>query len=119
MLGLSQKIYIEEVLKKFSMKNSKRGLVPFRHGIHLSKKICPNTPEEIECMSKIPYASAIESLMYAMLCTQPDIAHTVSVMSRYQSNLDKEHWTSMKYILKYSRRTKDIFLVFGNGELQV
>ena len=69
MLGLSQKMYIEEVLKRFSMENSKRGLLPFRHGIHLSKKMCPSTPEEIERMSKIPYASAIRSLIYAMLYT--------------------------------------------------
>ena len=121
MLELSQKMYIEmyieEVLKRFSMKNSKRGLLPFRHGIHLSKKMCPSTPEEIERMSKIPYASIIGSLMYAMLCTRPDIAHAVSVTSRYQSNPDEEHWTSMKCILKYLRRTKDMFLVFGNGEL--
>ena len=63
MLGLSQKMYIEEVLKKFSMENSKRRLVPFKHGIHLSKKMCPSTPKEIERMSKIPYVSAIRSLM--------------------------------------------------------
>ena len=119
MLGLSQKMYIEEVLKRFSMENSKRGLIPFRHGIHLSKKMCPSTPEEIERMSKIPYASAIGSLMYAMLCTRPDIAHAVSVTSRYQSNPGEEHWTSVKCILKYLRRTKDMMLVFGNGELQV
>ena len=67
MLGLSQKMYIEEVLKRFSMKNSKRGLVPFRHGIHLSKKMYLNTPEEIERMSKIPYASIIGSLIYSIL----------------------------------------------------
>ena len=99
-----------------------RGLaatVPFRHGIHLSKKMCPSTPEEIERMSKIPYASVIGSLMYAMLCIRPDIAHAMSVTSRYQSNPGEEHWTSMKCILKYLRRTKDMFLVFGNGELQV
>ena len=59
-------MYIEEVLKRFSMQNSKRGLVLFKHGFHLSKKICPNILEEIERMSKILYASAIESLMYAM-----------------------------------------------------
>ncbi|MDM1706743.1 hypothetical protein HX130_23185, partial [Enterobacter hormaechei] len=119
MLGLSQKMYIEEVLKRFSMENSKRGMLPFRHGIHLSRKMCPNTSEEIERMSKIPYASAIGSLMYAMLCTRPDIAHAVSVTSRYQSNPGEEHWTFVKYILKYLRRTKDIFLVFKNGELSV
>ena len=114
MLGLSQKLYIEKVLKRFSMKNSKRSLLPLTHSIHLSKKMCPDIPEEIRCMSKIPYASAIGSLMYAMLCTRPDIAHTVSVTSRYQSNPGEENWTSVKCILKYLRRTKDMFLVFGN-----
>ena len=73
------------------MENSKRGLMPFRHGIHLSKKMCSNTSKEIECMTKISYASTIGSLMYFMLCTRPDIAHAVSVMSRYQSNLGEEH----------------------------
>ena len=81
------------------MKNYKRGLVLFKHGIHLSKKICPSTPEEIECMNKIPYTSAIESLMYVMLCTRPDITHAVSVTSRYQSNSSEEHWTFVKCIL--------------------
>ena len=84
-------MYIEKVLKRFSMKNSKRRLVPFRHGIHLSKKMCPNTPEEIERMSKIPYASTIGSLMYAMLCIRSDIAHAMSVTGRYQSNPDEEY----------------------------
>nr|CAD1833681.1 unnamed protein product [Ananas comosus var. bracteatus] len=91
LLGLSQKMYIEEVLKRFSIENSKRGLLPLRHGIYLSKKMCPKTPEERECMNRIPYASAIGSLMYAMLCTRPYIAHAVSVTSRYQSNPGLEH----------------------------
>ena len=65
-------MYIEKVLKRFSMENSKRGL-PFKHGIHLSKKMCPSTPEEIEHMSKIPYASTIGSLMYAMLDAEETI----------------------------------------------
>ena len=69
MIGLSLRIYIEEVLKRFSMKNSKRSLLPLRYDIHLSKKMYPNTPEEIQRMSKILYASVIQSLMYAILCT--------------------------------------------------
>ena len=110
-------MYIKEVLKRFSIENSKRELVPFRYDIHLSKKMCPSTPEKIECMSKIPYASVIGSLMYAMLCTRPDIAHAVSVTSRYQSNPDEEHQTFVKCILKYLKRTKDMLLVISNGEL--
>ena len=50
-------------------------------------------------MSKISYASVIESLMYAMLCTRSDIALTVSVTNKYQSNLDEEYWIVVKNIL--------------------
>ena len=81
MLGLSQKLYIEKILKRFSIENSKRRLLPFRYGIHLSKMMCPTTSEEVQCMSRIPYASAIGSLKYAMLCTRPDIALAVNVTS--------------------------------------
>lgn len=119
LIGLSQQMYIEDVLKRFNMENSKRGLLPLRHGINLSKTLCPKTPEERERMSRIPYASAIGSLMYAMLCTRPDIAHAVSVTSRYQSNPGEEHWTAVKNILKYLRRTKDLCLVYGGNELKL
>ena len=47
MLILSQKLYVEKVLKRFSMKNSKRRLLPLRHGISLSKMMCPTTSEEV------------------------------------------------------------------------
>ena len=44
----------------------------------------------------------------------------MSVTSRYQSNPDEEHWIAVKNILKYLRRTKDLFLIFGGGsELRV
>ena len=66
-------------------------------------------------MNKIPYASTIESLMYVMLCTHPDIALIVSIMSRYQVNPDEEHWIAVKNILKYLRRTKNLMLVFDGG----
>ena len=119
MIGLSQSLYIEKVLKRFSMLDSKRGLLPFRHGIHLSKSMSPQTDEERLKMSRVPYASAVGSLMYAMLCTRPDIAYAVSVTSRYQSNPGEQHWIAVKNILKYLRRTKDIMLVYGKDELKV
>ena len=120
MLGLSQKIYIEKVLKRFSMENSKRRLLPLRHGITLSKKMCPITSEEIECMNRIPYASMIGSLMYVMLYTRSDIVLVVTIMSKYQLNPDKKYWIAIKNILKYLRRTKDLFLIFEKRlELQV
>lgn len=119
-IGLSQSLYIDKVLKRFHMEQSKKGLLPVRHGLHLSKNMCPKTPEEIQQMSKIPYASAIGSLMYAMVCTRPDISYAVGITSRYQSNPGLDHWGAVKCILKYLRRTKDMFLVYGGtSELQV
>ncbi|PKI32166.1 hypothetical protein CRG98_047443 [Punica granatum] len=76
----------------------------------------PKTPEEREKMAHVPYASAIGSLMYAMLCTRSDIAYAVSMTSRYQSNPGLDHWTAVKNILKYLRRTKDMVLVYGGAK---
>ena len=70
-------------------------------------------------MSMIPYASTIRSIMYAMLCTRPDVSYALSVTSRYQSNPGMGHWVVVKNILKYLRRTKDVFLIYGDGNLIV
>ncbi|KAL6334549.1 hypothetical protein AAG906_018888 [Vitis piasezkii] len=81
------------------MQGSKKGFLPFRHGIVLSKDQSPKTPEEIESMKAVPYASAVGSLMYAMLCTRPDICFAVGMVSRFQSNPGREHWTAVKHII--------------------
>ena len=67
-------------------------------------------------MDKIPYASAIGSIMYAMLCTRPDVSYALSMTSRFQSDPGECHWIAVKNILKYLRRTKDIFLIYGGQE---
>jgi hypothetical protein len=54
-------------------------------------------------MSHAPYANAVGSLMYAMVCTRPDIAHAVGVLSRYMSKPGKEHWTTVKRVFRYLR----------------
>ena len=86
------------------------------HGITLSKEQCPSTKEERERMDRIPYASAIGSIMYAMICTRLDVSYALSMTSRYQSDPGEGHWTAVKNILKYLRRTKDAFLVYGGED---
>ncbi|KAK8500692.1 hypothetical protein V6N12_005714 [Hibiscus sabdariffa] len=54
--------------------------------------------------------------MYAMICTRPDLSYALSMTSRYQANPGEGHWTAVKNILKYLRRTKDLFLVYGGEE---
>ena len=117
LLALSQASYFDKMLIKFAMQNSKKGNLPSRHGVTLSKEQCPKTPQEEENMRHIPYASAVGSLMYAMLCTRPDICYAVGVVSRYQSNLGLDHWVAVKHILKYLRRTRNYMLVYSGRDL--
>jgi hypothetical protein len=118
LIRLSQNTYIDKVLNRFSMQNSKKWFLPMNHDAQFSKTQCPLTTYEQSIMSKVSYASAIGSIMYAMLCTRPDVSYGLSVTSRYQANSGMEHWNAAKNILKYLRRTKDIFLVYG-GDSQL
>ncbi|KAL0298159.1 UNVERIFIED_CONTAM: Retrovirus-related Pol polyprotein from transposon TNT 1-94 [Sesamum angustifolium] len=110
MLGPTQSSYIEKVLKRFKTENLKRRFFPMRHGIKLSKKQSPKTDEELKKMLDIPYALAVQ-------CTRPDVAYALSVTSRYQACAGETHWSAVKIIFKYLRRTKDIFLIYDGGEL--
>ena len=67
-------------------------------------------------MILVPYASAVGSIMYAMTCTHPDVALALSMVNKYQGNPGKAHWTSIKNILKYLRRTKDRVLTLGGSD---
>ena len=116
LLGLSQSTYIDKVLGRFNMHDSKKGFIPMQHGLCLSKTKSPSTKEERDRMNKIPYASAIGSIMYAMLCTRPDVSYALSATSRYQSDPGDAHWVAVKNILKYLIRTKDSFLIYGGQE---
>ena len=93
LLALSQASYIDKVLARFSMQNSKKGHLPARHGIALSKEQCPKTPQGEEDMRRVPYALE------------------VGIVSRYQSNPGLDHWIAVKQILKYLRKTRDHMLV--------
>ena len=94
------------------MQNTKRGFLPMCHGISISKTHCPTKQDERDRMSKIPYASAIGSIMYAMLCTRSDVSYVLSMTRKYQLDLGESHWTVVKNILKYFRRSKDTFLIY-------
>ena len=90
MLALSQASYIDKIVAKFGIENSKKGLLPFKHGIHLSKEQSPKTPKEKKLMSKKPYALAVGSLMYAMICIRRDICYVVGIISQYQLDIGVE-----------------------------
>ena len=95
-LKLSQSKYVKKVLSRFNMNEAKLVSTPLGSHFKLSKEQSLKTEEEMDHMSKVPYVSAIGSLMYAMVCTRPDIAHAVGVVSRCMSRPGKQHWEAIK-----------------------
>ncbi|RDX94390.1 hypothetical protein CR513_23227, partial [Mucuna pruriens] len=91
-LRLSQENYINKVLDRFDMKNSKPRDTPITKGDKFSLKQCPNNDLERNEMQKIPYASIVGSLIYAQVCTHPDIVFVVGVLDKYMSDHGMQHW---------------------------
>ena len=98
------------------MHNSKKGDLQIQRNAKLSKAQSPSTKAKIAEMSRIPHASVVGSIMYAMTCTRPDVAFSLNMVRRYQGNPGKAHWTVVKKILKNMRRTKDWVLNLGGSD---
>ncbi|KAG8492453.1 hypothetical protein CXB51_009584 [Gossypium anomalum] len=75
--------------------------------------------DEIEYMSHVPHSSTVGSLMYAMVCSRPDLSYAVSAVSRSRVNPSKKHWKAVQWILRYLRGTTDVCLQFGRTEDRV
>jgi hypothetical protein len=90
-LGLSQQTYIDKILKRYGMENYKPENTPVAKGDKFSLDQCPKTELEKSEMYQISYASLIESLMYAQVCTRSDIAYITGILGRYLSNPDMSH----------------------------
>ena len=115
-LWLSQDRYIEKMLQKFNRDKAKPVSSPLAGHMKLCSSQCPTSKEDTDEMKKVPYVLAIGSLMYAMVCTRPDIAHAVRVISKFMSNPGREHWTAVKWILRYLRGNFRVYLCFGPGQ---
>ncbi|MCO5562734.1 hypothetical protein L7F22_016366 [Adiantum nelumboides] len=95
-LFLIQKEYNNKVLERFHMEGGKAISTPLPPYAKHSHGDCPQIDVEIAEMPQTPYASAINSLMYAMVATRPHLAHAVGVVSKYMSNLDNQHWDAVR-----------------------
>lgn len=111
-LGLSQRAYIDKVLKRFNMQNCSPSVAPVVKGDKFSLKQCPKNRLEMDQMEHVPYASAVGSLMYAQVCTRPDIAYIVGMLGRYQINPGADHWKAVKKVMRYLQGTKDFMLTY-------
>ena len=95
------------MLERYSMQDCKSGDTPIEKVEELSLSQCPKNDLEVKEMQKVSYTSAVGSLMYAQVCTRPDITFIVGMLGRYLSNLEIDHWREVKRFFRYLQRTKD------------
>ncbi|XP_047953586.1 secreted RxLR effector protein 161-like [Salvia hispanica] len=91
-------------------------ITPVAKGDKFSLNQCPENELAKKEMKLLPYASAVGSLMYAQVCTRPDIAFIVGMLGRYLSNPGMDHWKAVKRVLRYMQRTKDYMLTYRKSD---
>ena len=95
------------------MKGAKPTELPLAGHFRLSKTMVPQTEVEAQEMETVPYASGVGSLMYAMVCCRPDIAHAVSQVSRFMAQPGREHWRALKWIFRYLAGSVGVGICYG------
>ena len=110
---LSQKSYIDSILRRYGFEDLKPAATPMDPNIRLTSAQSPSTTEEFAAMRNMPYHEAVGSLMYATLGTWPDICFTVQTVSRFNSKPGLAHWEAVKRIFHYLKGTKDLWLGYG------
>ena len=109
-LRLSQNTCIERILERFNMRSCSSGKAPIVKGDIFSKGQCPHNDIERDHMKAFPYSSVVGSLMYDQVCTRPNIAFVVDVLSRYWRDPSQSYWKAAKKFLRYLQGIKNLML---------
>ena len=113
--NVSHEKYVEKIIVRFRMNKENPVNVPLASPFNISSGLCPSSVEEKDYMSHVRYANTIGCLIYAMVCTRPDISHAVGVISKYMENIGKEHWNAVKWVFWYIRAKSDHCITFNNN----
>ncbi|CAI7893854.1 unnamed protein product [Closterium sp. NIES-54] len=111
-ISLSQSFYIHSIFQQFEMSQAKPVSTPLRANHQLTAPAVSAPSSELR-----PYPDLVGSLMYAMMCTRPDLAYPLSVLSRFVGlgrHIDVR-WAAAKRVLRYLRATSDLALTLGGS----
>ncbi|KAG7533289.1 Integrase catalytic core [Arabidopsis thaliana x Arabidopsis arenosa] len=114
-LKLSQGRYLKQVLRTFNMDDCKAVVSPINSAMKLRSLTQEELIREEPLMSSIPYASAVGSLMYAMIGSRPDLAYAICLVSRFMAKPGRDHWAAVKWILRYLKGDTEVCLAYIEG----
>ena len=118
-ISLCQAAYIESIAARLKLEDAYPVTTPLDPYALLSKAMCPTSDEEIMRMKKIPYLTAIGSIMYAAIATRPDVAFAVQHLSQFNSNPGLAHWTAAQRVMRYLYATRHRTLVLGSRDVSL
>jgi hypothetical protein len=106
---LSQEAYISKVVQRFNLEGAKPAIVPMDPKMKWEDS---KEQTQAEDMARVPYASAVGAVLYAVMCTRPDICFAISQLSRFSSKPRREHWEALKDLIKYLKGTAKWHLTY-------
>lgn len=104
---IGQEAYATKVLQRFGMSDCR----PVHTPILKEKEVCTEETNETE----FPYREAVGALMYLMMGTRPDLAYSISVLSRKLENPSKEDWMKVKRIFRYIASSMQKCIIYKSG----
>jgi hypothetical protein len=111
-LFISQRRYIDNLLRRYGMDDCKPISTPMEVKPKLTRLQCPQSGEEAASVRNLPYQSAVGAMMYAMLGTRPDIAFAIARLSQFSSNYGITHWSALKRVMRYLAGTRDLCISY-------
>lgn len=114
-ITIDQENYVQRILKRFNMEDCNPVTNPLETGLKLSKDMSPTTEEEKAEMKGIPYRQAVGSLLFLAMISRPDICFAVNALSRYCNEPGKQHWNSIKRVLRYIKGTASYAITYGRS----
>ena len=116
LIHLSQRAYIETVLKEFNLSDSTTLSIPAEPGTILGPHQSPKTATEFKEMEDIPYARGVGKLMYYYVATGPQIGYIIRILTQFMSNPGRAHWEALKRVMRYMKGVKDMWLTLGSSD---
>ncbi|ESK88080.1 gag-pol polyprotein, partial [Moniliophthora roreri MCA 2997] len=114
-ISFNQFLYIDSIVEHFGLGSACPSPTPIAHGTKLSKTQSPTTLEEQSTMTKVPYQSAVGSIMHATVMTRLDFSHAYQHVAQFMQNPGEAHWTAVKQIIRYLKDTRNLSLTLGGA----